>query len=72
MFRSGMKETLVKVLPIRGVQWELFEYVLKYIYKINISQDIDATGAVQLWMLSDVYDIRNLQIACLEYVCCSF
>jgi len=66
MFRSGMKEATVKVLPIRGVQWELFEYLLKYIYKIDITKEIDATGAVQLWILCDVYATKSLQSQCLE------
>ncbi|KAL7556435.1 hypothetical protein ACA910_020346 [Epithemia clementina (nom. ined.)] len=63
MFRSGMRESVERVIPIPNVRRAVFLLLLEYLYTDTVV-NIDADVCVELYICADLYDLERLRDLC--------
>lgn len=66
MFRSGMRESVERVIPIPNIRQPIFLLLLEYLYTDSVA--IDVYVCVELYICADLYDLERLQELCLTTV----
>ena len=66
MFRSGMRESVEKVIPIPNIRRPVFLLLLEYLYTDTVAVDVDV--CVELYICADLYDLERLRELCLNAV----
>ncbi len=69
MFRSGMRESVEKTIPIPDTSREVFLLLLEYIYTDSVK--IDVEHAIGLYIASDIYQLDRLREMCCTVVKCN-
>ena len=62
MFRSGMRESVEKTIPIPDTSRKVFLLLLEYIYTDSVK--IDVEHAIGLYIVSDIYQLSRLREMC--------
>jgi len=66
MFRSGMRESLARVIPIPNMSHPVFLLLLEYIYTDSVK--IDLEHAIELYITADLYQLDRLRDMCCTVV----
>eukprot|EP00531_Pseudo-nitzschia_arenysensis_P014444 CAMPEP_0116127674 /NCGR_PEP_ID=MMETSP0329-20121206/6962_1 /TAXON_ID=697910 /ORGANISM="Pseudo-nitzschia arenysensis, Strain B593" /LENGTH=626 /DNA_ID=CAMNT_0003621781 /DNA_START=253 /DNA_END=2133 /DNA_ORIENTATION=- len=66
MFRSGMRESVEKTIPIPDTSRQVFLMLLEYIYTDTVK--IDVEHAIGLYIASDIYQLDRLREMCVTVV----
>lgn len=66
MFRSGMRESVEKTIPIPEISRQVFLLLLEYIYTDSVK--IDVEHAIGLYIASDIYQLDRLREMCCTVV----
>mmetsp|Transcript_53125 Transcript_53125/g.60193 ORF Transcript_53125/g.60193 Transcript_53125/m.60193 type:complete len:609 (-) Transcript_53125:2595-4421(-) len=66
MFRSGMRESVERTVPIADISMNVFLLLLEYIYTDSIK--IDVEHAIGLYIASDIYQLDRLRDMCCTVV----
>lgn len=66
MFRSGMRESVEKRIPIPDTSRHVFLLLLEYIYTDSVK--IDVEHAIGLYIASDIYQLDRLREMCCTVV----
>jgi RCC1 and BTB domain-containing protein len=66
MFRSGMRESVERVVPIPDISRQVFLLLLEYIYTDSVK--IDVENAIELYIASDIYQLERLRDMCCTVV----
>jgi hypothetical protein len=67
MFRSGMRESVEKEIVIPNARYRIFSALLEFIYT-NKVQTLTGEEAIELYLLSDLYQMDDLTRLCKEVV----
>jgi RCC1 and BTB domain-containing protein len=62
MFRSGMRESTERFIPIPNISKQVFLLLLEYLYTDSVK--IDVEYAVELYIASDLYNLEQLRERC--------
>ena len=66
MFRSGMRESVERFVPIPDISRKVFLILLEYIYTDAVK--IDVEDAIELYIASDIYQLERLRDMCCTVV----
>lgn len=66
MFRSGMRESHERTIPIVDISREVFLLLLEYVYTDAVKIDVD--HAIGLYIASDIYQLDRLRDMCCTVV----
>jgi RCC1 and BTB domain-containing protein len=66
MFRSGMRESVERMVPIPDISRSVFMLLLEYIYTDSVK--IDVENAVELYIAADIYNLERLRDMCCNVV----
>jgi RCC1 and BTB domain-containing protein len=66
MFRSGMRESVERVIPIPNISKQVFLLLLEYIYTDAVKIEVD--DAIELYIAADLYDLERLRDMCCTVV----
>lgn len=66
MFRSGMRESVERMVPIPEISHSVFLLLLEYIYTDSVK--IDVENAIELYIASDIYNLERLRDMCCTVV----
>lgn len=66
MFRSGMRESVEKIVPIVDISLSVFLLLLEYIYTDSVK--IDVEHAIGLYIAADIYQLDRLRDMCCTVV----
>mmetsp|Transcript_15912 Transcript_15912/g.25810 ORF Transcript_15912/g.25810 Transcript_15912/m.25810 type:complete len:606 (+) Transcript_15912:105-1922(+) len=66
MFRSGMRESVERLVPIPDISRQVFLLLLEYIYTDSVK--IDVENAIELYIASDIYQLERLRDMCCTVV----
>lgn len=66
MFRSGMRESVEKIVPIANISKQSFLLLLEYIYTDSVK--IDVEDSVDLYIAADLYHLERLRDMCCTVV----
>lgn len=66
MFRSGMRESVERMVPIPEMSRSVFLLLLEYIYTDTVK--IDVENAIELYIASDLYNLERLREMCCTVV----
>jgi len=66
MFRSGMRESVERTVPIADISMNVFLLLLEYIYTDSVK--IDVEHAIGLYIASDIYQLDRLREMCCTVV----
>lgn len=66
MFRSGMRESVERMVPIPDISRPVFILLLEYIYTDSVK--IDVENAIELYIASDIYRLERLRDMCCTVV----
>eukprot|EP00339_Tiarina_fusa_P026374 CAMPEP_0117080634 /NCGR_PEP_ID=MMETSP0472-20121206/56880_1 /TAXON_ID=693140 ORGANISM="Tiarina fusus, Strain LIS" /NCGR_SAMPLE_ID=MMETSP0472 /ASSEMBLY_ACC=CAM_ASM_000603 /LENGTH=577 /DNA_ID=CAMNT_0004808331 /DNA_START=392 /DNA_END=2125 /DNA_ORIENTATION=+ len=66
MFRSGMRESVERMVPIPDISRQVFILLLEYIYTDSVK--IDVENAIELYIASDIYQLERLRDMCCTVV----
>jgi RCC1 and BTB domain-containing protein len=62
MFRSGMRESVERVIPIPGISRHAFLLLLEYLYTDSVK--IEVEHAIELYTAADLYHMDRLRDMC--------
>lgn len=62
MFRSGMRESVERTIPIPNVSRAVFLLLLEYLYTDSVKVDLEY--AIELYIASDLYQLERLREMC--------
>lgn len=62
MFRSGMRESVERVIPIPAISRQAFLLLLEYIYTDSVKIEVD--HAIELFIAADLYHVERLRDMC--------
>jgi hypothetical protein len=62
MFRSGMRESVERVIPIPGISRQAFMLLLEYLYTDSVK--IEVEHAIELYTTADLYHMDRLRDMC--------
>jgi BTB/POZ domain/BTB And C-terminal Kelch len=66
MFRSGMRESVERKVPIADISRQVFLLLLEYIYTDSVK--IDVESAIELYIAADIYQLGRLRDMCCTVV----
>jgi len=66
MFRSGMRESVEKMVSIPDISRQVFLMLLEYLYTDSVK--IDVENAIELYIASDIYQLERLRDMCCTVV----
>ena len=66
MFRSGMRESIEREIMIPNVTKPVFLLLMEYLYTDSVTIEIE--HAVELYMLSDLYQLERLKNICITVI----
>eukprot|EP00980_Cylindrotheca_fusiformis_P015257 scaffold4243_cov126-Cylindrotheca_fusiformis.AAC.3 len=66
MFRSGMRESCQRTVPIPDISRRAFLLLLEYIYTDTVK--VDVANAIELYIASDIYQLERLRDMCCTVV----
>jgi len=66
MFRSGMRESVSKTVPIPNISRPIFLLLLEHLYTDSV--DVEIEHAIELYIASDLYQIERLRDKCCSVV----
>lgn len=66
MFRSGMRESVERMVPIPDISRQVFLLLLEYIYTDSVK--IEVENAIELYIASDLYQLERLRDMCCTVV----
>jgi len=66
MFRSGMRESTEKTIPIPSISREVFLLLLEYVYTDFVKVELE--HAIELYIASDLYQMERLRDMCCSVV----
>jgi RCC1 and BTB domain-containing protein len=66
MFRSGMRESTDKTIPIPNISREVFLLLLEYVYTDFVKVEME--HAIELYIASDLYQLERLRDICCSVV----
>ena len=72
MFRSGMRESTERVIPISSdIRKSIFLLLLEYIYTNTVLSGVPVEAAFELWELAEMHGLKKLQGMCCASVKCN-
>merc|ERR1712127_1109032 len=66
MFRSGMRESVEREIPIPNISKVVFLLLMEYLYTDSVKVDLE--NSVELYMISDLYQLERLRDICSSVV----
>ena len=66
MFRSGMRESVERTIPIPSISRKVFLLLLEYIYTDSVR--IEVEHAIELYIAADLYHLERLRDMCCTVV----
>ena len=66
MFRSGMRESIERTIPIPTISRQVFLLLLEYIYTDSVKVELE--HAIDLYIASDLYQMERLRDMCCTVV----
>jgi RCC1 and BTB domain-containing protein len=66
MFRSGMRESVERMVPIQDISRQVFLLLLEYIYTDSVK--IEVEHATELYIAADLYQLERLRDMCCTVV----
>lgn len=66
MFRSGMRESVERVIPLPNLSRRVFLLLLEYIYCDSVQVPVE--DAVELYIAADLYHVERLRDMCCTVV----
>jgi hypothetical protein len=66
MFRSGMRESVERMVPIQDISRQVFLLLLEYIYTDTVKVEVE--NAIELYIASDIYQLERLRDMCCTVV----
>jgi RCC1 and BTB domain-containing protein len=66
MFRSGMRESVERTIPIMGISRPVFLMLLEFLYTDSVKIDVDKS--IELYIAADIYRLERLRDMCCTVV----